>query len=86
MKPNHTAHSIKRVFIANRGEIARRIAQTARKLGIESVAVTDQATPPAYLSEFVTKFVPLCGGGTRERWALTAHDRLQLLVAAVERP
>ncbi|NBQ52624.1 MAG: hypothetical protein EBU49_03460, partial [Proteobacteria bacterium] len=41
----------KRLFIANRGEIARRIALTAQRLGIETVALTDRVTPPAYLAD-----------------------------------
>jgi acetyl/propionyl-CoA carboxylase alpha subunit len=49
--------SVKRLFIANRGEIARRIATTARRLGVESVAVSDRAVPPAYLLGVVTSFV-----------------------------
>lgn len=48
---------IKRLFIANRGEIARRIATTAARMGIESVAVKGGATPPAYLLGIVTDFV-----------------------------
>ncbi len=48
---------IKRLFIANRGEIARRIALTAKRLGIESVVLTDRPTPPAYLLGVVTDFV-----------------------------
>ncbi|MEY4630371.1 MAG: hypothetical protein RIQ81_491 [Pseudomonadota bacterium] len=47
---------IKRLFIANRGEIARRIALTAQRLGIETVAVTDRTTPPAYLADVITLF------------------------------
>ena len=57
MSANHQIQSIKRIFIANRGEIARRIAQTAKKLGIETVALTDKSVPPAYLADVVTKFV-----------------------------
>ena len=45
---------ISRIFIANRGEIARRIAVTAGRMGIETVAITDRAYPPAYLSEVVS--------------------------------
>ena len=48
---------IKRVFIANRGEIARRIAQSAKKMGIESVVLTDQDRPPLFLEAEVTTFV-----------------------------
>ena len=46
----------KRLFIANRGEIARRIALTAQRLGIETVALTDRVTPPAYLADVITVF------------------------------
>lgn len=48
---------IKKIFIANRGEIARRIALTAKKLGIETVALTDHKVPPAYLADIVTQFI-----------------------------
>jgi len=48
--------SIKRVFIANRGEIARRLAETAKKLSIEVVCVCE-GTPPSYLLGLVDEFV-----------------------------
>ncbi len=48
---------IQRLFIANRGEIARRIATTAGRLGIATVALTDRPVPPAYLADVVTEFV-----------------------------
>lgn len=48
---------IKRIFIANRGEIARRIALTAQKLGIQTVVLTDRRVAPAYLTGIVTDFV-----------------------------
>ena len=47
---------IKRVFIANRGEIARRIAETAKKLGIETVCVLS-GNPPSYLLGLIDQFV-----------------------------
>jgi len=47
----------KRLFIANRGEIARRIALTARRLGIETVVLTDRPTPPQFLCGIVSHFV-----------------------------
>ncbi len=53
---NHSP-TVKRIFIANRGEIARRIAQTARKLGLETVVLTDKRVPPAFLADVVTKFI-----------------------------
>ena len=49
--------AIKKIFIANRGEIARRIAQSAKKLGLDTVALTDKPTPPAYLADLVTQFI-----------------------------
>ncbi|MEZ4742214.1 MAG: biotin carboxylase N-terminal domain-containing protein [Bdellovibrionota bacterium] len=48
---------IKRIFIANRGEICARIASTATRLGIETVAITDRKNPPTFLSQVITKFV-----------------------------
>lgn len=43
--------SIKRILIANRGEIAVRIMKSARKMGIESVAIRTSVEPSAmYLS------------------------------------
>jgi len=57
MKKSQGSHkSITRIFIANRGEIARRIAATARRMGIETVAICEQR-PPAYLVGVVSKFV-----------------------------
>ena len=49
--------AIDRIFIANRGEIARRIASTARRMGLATVCVTDRKRPPGYLSDYVTSFV-----------------------------
>ena len=48
---------ISRLFIANRGEICRRIALTAQRMGIETVAITDRTSPPAFLTDLITTFV-----------------------------
>lgn len=48
---------IKKVFIANRGEICRRIAITAKKMGITTVALTDKKEPPLFLKECVDEFI-----------------------------
>ncbi len=48
---------IHRVFIANRGEIARRIALGASSLGIESCAVYSGDAPPAFLEGLVSSFI-----------------------------
>ncbi|SME97226.1 acetyl/propionyl/methylcrotonyl-CoA carboxylase subunit alpha [Pseudobacteriovorax antillogorgiicola] len=47
---------IKRLFIANRGEIARRIAQTARKLGIETVCIAQRDRVPVFLKPLIDQF------------------------------
>ncbi|MDZ5144377.1 acetyl-CoA carboxylase biotin carboxylase subunit [Microbacterium testaceum] len=44
---------MKRLLIANRGEIAVRIARTARTLGIETVAVVSEADREALITEVV---------------------------------
>lgn len=48
---------IKKVFIANRGEICRRIAETAQKMGIKTVAITDKNNPPVFLQNCIDEFV-----------------------------
>ena len=48
---------VKRLFIANRGEIVRRIALSARPLGIETVAIVAGEGPPAFLAGVVDHFV-----------------------------
>lgn len=47
---------MRRIFIANRGEIAARIAQTALVLGIETVAIAAGKRTPRYLAHWVDKF------------------------------
>jgi acetyl/propionyl-CoA carboxylase alpha subunit len=50
-----SSSSIKRILIANRGEIARRIIRTAHRLGIETVAVfTDPDRAAPYVNEATT--------------------------------
>lgn len=47
--------TIKKLFIANRGEIARRIATTCRQLGIQTTCISSKHVP-AYLKECVDEF------------------------------
>ena len=47
---------IKKLFIANRGEIARRIGITAQRLGIEVVCLCDEKIPQ-YLTPFVSQWI-----------------------------
>lgn len=53
---------IKKVFIANRGEIARRIAHTCKKLGVATVAIREQtgvakSPPPEFLKTLIDEWV-----------------------------
>ncbi len=48
---------MKKVFIANRGEIARRIAITSKKMGIQTVCIKNSEIPPTYLTDVVTEFI-----------------------------
>ena len=52
---------MKRVFIANRGEICRRIAQSACTFGIEAVCIVQTGKRPLYLQPIISAFyeVPL---------------------------
>lgn len=49
--------SIRRVFIANRGEICRRVAQTVRRMGLESACLLARKTAPQYLLGLIDHFV-----------------------------
>jgi acetyl/propionyl-CoA carboxylase alpha subunit len=46
-----------KVLIANRGEIARRIGQTAKRLGIPSVCLCDRFAPPEFLKRAVDQII-----------------------------
>ena len=48
----------RRLFIANRGEICRRIAVTAKRLGIETVIASADDHLALYLAEVVTASDP----------------------------
>lgn len=48
---------IKKIFIANRGEIARRIAITANKLGCSVACISEKSLPPKYLSDYIDDFI-----------------------------
>ena len=48
---------IRRIFIANRGDIAARIALSAGRLGMESVCLSEARPFPAYLRRVVTRLL-----------------------------
>ena len=50
---------IKHLFIANRGEVCRRIASTARRMGLRTSTVAmSSAVPPACIAAVIDVFVP----------------------------
>ncbi|MCG8491615.1 MAG: 3-methylcrotonyl-CoA carboxylase, partial [Sneathiellales bacterium] len=53
--------SIKKLLIANRGEIACRIARTARQQGIQPIAIHSDADATAHHVREIGLSVPLCG-------------------------
>ena len=48
---------LKRIFIANRGDIARRIAISARKMGATTVCLSDKEVSPGYLWSCVDQII-----------------------------
>ncbi len=62
---------IKKVLIANRGEIACRIARACRKLGIESVAVFSEADTRALHTQMTDEAYPLVGSLPSESYLHT---------------
>jgi acetyl/propionyl-CoA carboxylase alpha subunit len=56
-----TARSIRKILIANRGEIARRIMRTCRAMGIATVAVSSDADREAPFVREADEVVPLGG-------------------------
>ena len=71
---------IRRVLIANRGEIARRVARTCRDLGIETVAVFSDADANALFAREATVAVRLPGNAPADTYL-----RIDLVVDAALR-
>jgi geranyl-CoA carboxylase alpha subunit len=69
--------SIKKLLIANRGEIARRVIRTAQRMGIETVAVYSDADAEALHVREATCAVPLGGNTSAE-----SYLRIDKLIAA----
>jgi len=57
--------TIQRLLIANRGEVAVRIARTARELGLETVGVHGEDEADAPHLDHVDRVVPLIGSGAK---------------------
>ena len=71
---------LKRLLIANRGEIARRIIRTARRLGVETVAVYSDADADAPFVAEADQAVRLGPAPARESYL----DQTKVLAAARE--
>ena len=69
--------SIKKLLIANRGEIARRVIRTAQRMGIETVAVYSDADAQALHVREATCAVALSGNTSAE-----SYLRIDKLIAA----
>ena len=72
------AETIKRVLIANRGEIAVRIIRCLRDMGLESVAIYSEADADSYHRKLADYAMPLSGRSSSE----TYLDIAKILQAA----
>jgi acetyl/propionyl-CoA carboxylase alpha subunit len=64
MSSKTVTRKIRRILIANRGEIALRILRTAKEMGIESVVVYETPDSDAYYTRMAEQAV-LIGNGPR---------------------
>ena len=71
--------SIKKLLIANRGEIARRVIRTAQRMGIETVAVYSDADAQSLHVREATQAVALGGNTSAE-----SYLRIDKLIAAAQ--
>ena len=69
---------IRRLLIANRGEIAVRVARTAREMGIETVGVYAEADAGAFHTRNVDRAVSLGPGTPAETYLSIAGTALRM--------
>src|SRR4029079_16958115 len=62
------AAMLKKILIANRGEIAVRIIRTARRLGVATVAVVSEADRGAPFASVADEAVATCPGAAAESY------------------
>ena len=67
---------LKKILIANRGEIALRIMRTARRLGVKTVAVVSEADRTAPFARAADETVEIGPGPAPESYLrIDAHPR-----------
>ena len=71
-------HMFKRILIANRGEIACRIIKTARRMGIETVAVYSEADRDALHVEMADEAIQIGPPAAAESYLVDRQDRRRL--------
>lgn len=77
---NHSSDMIRKILIANRGEIAIRVMRTARDMGISTVAVYSDADRDALFVRTADEAV--CIGGTHASESYLVQDKI--IAAAVQ--
>jgi acetyl/propionyl-CoA carboxylase alpha subunit len=66
---------MKRLLIANRGEIAVRVARTAREMGLETIAVYAESDAGAYHTRQMDRAVSLGAGAPAETYLSIPRSR-----------
>ncbi|MBA7629557.1 2-oxoglutarate carboxylase small subunit [subsurface metagenome] len=59
---------LKSMLIANRGEIARRIIRTARRLGVETIAICSDVDETALFAQEADKAIRVSGSKPRDSY------------------
>ena len=75
---------LNRILIANRGEIATRIARAARACGIEAIGIHADVDETALHTQFVSKSIPLQMNGDSSTAVSAYLDAEKLVALAAE--